>query len=80
MLDRIKKDSVTELKQSISENGFVEVERIVVRSYGDRNDDRYLVVEGNRRTAALKLLELDHLGGVDFDDRVTDIFRSRTHR
>lgn len=83
-LDRIKKDGVAELKLSISENGFVPVERIVVRALsneavpGQEDDsdegERYVVVEGNRRTAALKLLEQDHAGGLYLDPRVTEVF------
>lgn len=76
MLERIKSDGVSELKQSIAENGFVQVERIVVRGYGDPENKQYIVVEGNRRTAALKLLQSDHRGGVDFNQNVTDTFES----
>lgn len=70
-LERIKADGVAELKRSISENGFVPVERIVVRALpliveGDRQ--KYVAVEGNRRTAALKLLEQDNAGGVDLSE------------
>lgn len=74
ILERIKADGVSELKQSIAENGFVQVERIVVRPFGEPENEHYLVIEGNRRTAALKLLRSDHLGGVDFKANVTDTF------
>ena len=57
-LERVKADGVSELKLSIAENGFVPVERIVVRAL-DGDEGGYVVVEGNRRTAALKLLERD---------------------
>jgi len=83
-LEKIKQDGVGELKLSISENGFVPVERIVVRAMvpvaaQDSEPDaepevRYIVVEGNRRTAALKLLEQEHAGGLDLDEKVTDVF------
>lgn len=72
-LERVKADGVSELKLSIAENGFVPVERIVVRAI-DGAADGYVVVEGNRRTAALKLLERDHAGGLDLDERVTAVF------
>ncbi|MBD8467057.1 ParB N-terminal domain-containing protein [Plantibacter sp. CFBP 8798] len=72
-LEKVKADGVSELKLSISENGFVPVERIVVRALdGDANN--YVVVEGNRRTAALKLLERDHAGGVDLGAHVSAVF------
>ncbi|WP_156155556.1 ParB/Srx family N-terminal domain-containing protein [Frigoribacterium sp. MEB024] len=85
-LEKVNQDGVGELKLSISENGFVPVERIVVRAMNsapsaivDGETDaeavvRYIVVEGNRRTAALKLLEQEHAGGLDLQARVTDVF------
>lgn len=77
VLDRIRSDGVGELKDSIAENGFIPVERIVVRPYeGSDSDGRYLVIEGNRRTAALKLLQEDHTGGADFDENVIEVFQS----
>ncbi|MBI5030005.1 MAG: hypothetical protein HZB51_05725 [Chloroflexi bacterium] len=45
------------LKDSIVTNGFVPLEQIVVEEYDtDANGKRYLVVEGNRRVAAIKSL------------------------
>ncbi len=75
-LERIKSDGVGELKLSITENGFVPVERIVVRALPMTEDGlvRYVVVEGNRRTAALKLLEQEHSGGLDLQPAVIDVF------
>lgn len=53
------------LRESIISNGFVPFEQIVVEAY---NTDKgkpstYLVIEGNRRTAAIKTLLSDHSGG-----------------
>ncbi|WP_121208789.1 ParB N-terminal domain-containing protein [Rhodococcus pyridinivorans] len=78
-LERIRSDGVTELKRSIAENGFVPVERIVVRAVQtadgpDSESEQYVVIEGNRRTTALKLLEQEHAGGVDFPRTVTETF------
>lgn len=75
-LERIKLDGVAELKHSISENGFVPVERIVVRELTGDPEQRFVVVEGNRRTAALKLLERDHKSGGEFKEEVTNIFEA----
>src|SRR5687768_15539063 len=45
------------LKDSIATNGFVPVEQIVVEEFDNNNGrKRYLVVEGNRRVAAVKTL------------------------
>lgn len=73
-LERIRSDGVSELKLSITENGFVPVERIVVRALHEDGVTRYVVVEGNRRTAALKLLEQEHAGGLDLGQHVVDVF------
>ncbi|OYO00747.1 hypothetical protein CGZ95_08985 [Enemella evansiae] len=76
-LERIKNDGVNELKRSISENGFVPVERIVVRKIEgveDGNSPLYVVIEGNRRTAALKLLQFEHAGGIDLPESVAEVF------
>ncbi len=50
--ERLKKD-IVDLKKSIWRNGFIPVERIVVRPYS-KNPKTYLVVEGNRRVASVK--------------------------
>lgn len=76
-LERIKLDGVVELKRSISENGFVPVERIVVRSLPKTKDSdrqQYVAIEGNRRTAALKLLEQDNAGGVSLSSSLIQDF------
>lgn len=54
------KFDVRELKDSIAEAGFLPMDRMVVRPIG--NGD-YVIVEGNRRLAAIKSLLKDHKGG-----------------
>ncbi|MBL0128297.1 MAG: ParB N-terminal domain-containing protein [Flavobacteriales bacterium] len=49
----ILKENLFELIASIGEQGYVDIEPIIVVAAGD---DKYTVVEGNRRLAALKLL------------------------
>jgi hypothetical protein len=75
-IDRIKTDGIAELKRSISENGFVPVERIVVRLIDtpEGSASKYLVIEGNRRTTALKLLQQEQAGGADIPQSVIDVF------
>jgi hypothetical protein len=91
--ERLRADGLTELKGSISANGFVPVERIVVRPWApdeeaahaatetaaEGNDvpaevQQYVVVEGNRRVAALKWLKEDSESGIDVPAEVTGIF------
>lgn len=64
VLRKITKEKLQDLKDSILENGFLEIDRIVVRKLNIPNDDLFLVVEGNRRTAALKSLLEEHNDGL----------------
>ncbi|OED68970.1 hypothetical protein A143_07120 [Vibrio splendidus ZS-139] len=59
---KLAKEKLGDLIDSIVENGFLEVDRIVVRKL-EGESDKYLVIEGNRRTAALKSLYRDHKEG-----------------
>lgn len=54
-LSEIKRFGVQELRDSILRNGFLPLDRIVVREL-EGLPGRYVVVEGNRRLAALKSL------------------------
>ena len=66
---------LTSLKDSIRTNGYIPVEQIVVVPY-EADDDhvdskRYLVIEGNRRAASLKiLLDDSNAGAADLTDKV----------
>src|SRR5215469_13988256 len=66
---RLRKEALAELKKSILTNGFLPVERLAVRPYSDM-PDKYLVVEGNRRLAALRWIQEDHDAGVEIPDEV----------
>ncbi|GAA3278617.1 ParB N-terminal domain-containing protein [Paenarthrobacter aurescens] len=68
---RIRTENITELKNSILANGFLTVERLVVRKYGDGAS--YLVVEGNRRLAALRWIKEDHDAGVNVRSDVLEV-------
>jgi hypothetical protein len=63
------------LKDSIRTNGYIPVEQIVVVPYDDdeQGNKRYLVIEGNRRAASLKmLLEESKAGSVDLTEKVKE--------
>jgi hypothetical protein len=72
---RLRDEDLVVLKNSILRNGFVPVERIVVREYPHKTG-KFVVVEGNRRVAALKWIESDHLGGVAIADDVLQAVNS----
>ena len=58
------------LKSSILRNGYIEVERIVVRPYAHTPDEKYVVIEGNRRLAAVKWILSDHTAGREIPSSV----------
>lgn len=63
--DKLEKERLSDLRESIIQNGFLEVDRIVVRPYeGESKQDLFVVVEGNRRTAALQGLIEDYKSGL----------------
>lgn len=64
---RLEADGIDELKQSILTNGFLPVERIVVANWPESPEgtQKYVVLEGNRRTAALKKIRSDEATGAD---------------
>ena len=68
---RLRKEGLIELKNSILTNGFLAVERLVVRPYAAM-EGKYVVVEGNRRLAALRWLNDDDRAGVDIPDSVKE--------
>jgi ParB-like nuclease family protein len=66
--------NLPELRDSILSNGYISLERIVVTPY-QHSDGKYIVVEGNRRVAALKTLLRDSIEGVlTLTDQQTESF------
>jgi len=59
-LERLKKFDIKGLAESIRTSGFCTLDRVVLRRL---DEDKYIVVEGNRRVAALKVLQEEHSGG-----------------
>jgi hypothetical protein len=55
--------SVEQLKASILRNGFIPIEKLVVKEYPQKIG-KYLVLEGNRRLAALRWIDQDEKAGV----------------
>ncbi|MGO9519617.1 MAG: hypothetical protein ACLPND_21475 [Candidatus Korobacteraceae bacterium] len=72
--DRMKtpRFDVSELRDTIKNLGFLPMDRIVVRRWHGpegQQPQKYVVIEGNRRVAALKwLLELNETGRETFDE------------
>jgi len=55
------KENIKDLITSFRENGFLDIEQIQVKQVGDK----YLVLEGNRRTATLKFFWEEYNQGLD---------------
>lgn len=58
--EKISRFDIRQLKDSIAEVGFLPMDRMVVRAIGNGN---HVIVEGNRRLAAIKSLLEDHEAG-----------------
>lgn len=74
---RLKSSGIKELHDSIVANGFLPIERIVVTPY--LNDDApgfYLVIEGNRRVAALRQIAEEVAGGVEIPSKVEAVLQA----
>lgn len=56
------KDELRALKESIEANGYIPIETLVVKRYNFKTDF-YVVIEGNRRVAAMRWLKKDKEGG-----------------
>ena len=65
------------LKDSILTNGFVPLEQIVVERFNDGENPMFLVIEGNRRVAAVKTLLQDHQdGAIDIPEEILTTLRA----
>lgn len=70
---RLKEENLEPLKSSIVSNGFLEIERIVVTPY-QHTEGKYLVIEGNRRIAALLAIQEDYDAGIEVPDQLVGVF------
>lgn len=66
-------ENIRDLLASFKANGYLDVDIIQVRELGD---NRYLVLEGNRRVTALKVLQEAYENGFDIGKLDPAIFRS----
>lgn len=72
MLCGQKNENIKDLIESFKANSYLPVDQIQVRSLGDNG---YLVLEGNRRTAALKVLKAEYeTNAIDIGNFDTEIF------
>ncbi len=59
--------AIEELKSSIELNGYLPIDRVIVKRIKEvkpiKEEDKYIVLEGNRRITAIKLLLKDHKEG-----------------
>lgn len=69
--ERLRAEALQELKNSILKNGYLPVERVIVRPY-EAQDGKFVVLEGNRRVAALRWIQRDHESGVEVPQAVLD--------
>jgi hypothetical protein len=68
---KLRETGLKELHDSIIANGYLPIERIVVTPYGHSDEGpRYLVIEGNRRVAALKQIREEQGGGIELPKQV----------
>ena len=76
---KLEDENIEEIRQSILDNGFIEIDRIVVKksSLSNNNLPYYIVVEGNRRTAALKTIYDEYSKGkTDVSPELEDQFEA----
>lgn len=74
-LQKLVSKNLSELESSIRLNGFLEVDKIVVRKLTSGSElPKYLVVEGNRRTAAFKSLLINNFDSSanKYDESIRD--------
>ena len=72
----IRGHGVTELQHSILRNGFLPLDRIVVRPISGSNG-KYVVVEGNRRLAALRFLRQQISEGLVVEEELSEDYLNR---
>ena len=71
----LQSENLTPLRNSIVSNGFLQIERIVVVPYEHAND-KVLVIEGNRRIAALLLIRDQYEAGIELPPTIVEVFQS----
>lgn len=67
-----KREGVKDLLSSFKANGFLNVDVIQLKDLGENN---FLVLEGNRRVTALKILQEEHQNGLDIGKLNPEVFK-----
>lgn len=71
------KASLKELLVSYKKNGYLNIEPIIILKYKKKEKDRYIVLEGNRRIAALKVIKdkntAEELGYANLVDGISSV-------
>ena len=69
-LERLKNIGINDLIGSIMKYGFLTIDRVIVRPIDEQN---FVVVEGNRRIAALKIVkEMHERGQISLDEKIVN--------
>lgn len=72
-IEGAKREKIEELIDSFKSNGFLKVDVIQLRDLGN---NQFLVIEGNRRVAALKCLQEDYKNGLPIGKLDPQVFSS----
>ena len=73
---RLRSDSsLGLLKNSILHNGFIPVDKLIVRVY-EHSNGKHVVLEGNRRLAALKWIKEDIAAGITTETPIADTLQA----
>lgn len=72
-IEGVKREKIKDLIDSFKSNGYLKVDVIQLRDLGD---NQFLVIEGNRRVAALKCLQEDYKSGLSIGKLDPQIFAS----
>jgi hypothetical protein len=67
------REELRALKESIEANGYIPVETLVVKPY-EFKEGLFVVVEGNRRVAAMRWLKQDSIGGSPVSNNLINSF------
>ena len=78
-LDSISKHGIAELRDSMIRNGFLPLDRIVVRPIENHPDKFVIVLEGNRRFAALKVLRQEISDGTVNEEGLATDYLEQLH-
>ncbi len=73
LIEGLKREKIKDLIDSFKANGYLKVDVIQLRDLGDNH---FLVIEGNRRVAALKCLQEDYRNGLSIGKLDPQIFAS----